>query len=239
MPGTPEHEGPGGAVPQAAEEHDGHQVDEGATPTAAVASQGDIQIIPQPGRQADVPPSPELGDAAGQIGESEILHEAEAHHQTQTDRHVGVSREVKVDLNGVGRGSQPGVGGGRRGQSEGRLGHRGHRIGNQDLFAEVVKDYPEINWLMGHSGGPYGGYHAVEIAQEIPNVYLDITLSMCPARQIEFFVREVGSERVMFGTDNPFIDPRPNIGRVALAEISHDDRVNIFGGNAQRLIKFD
>jgi len=111
--------------------------------------------------------------------------------------------------------------------------------GNQDLFAEVVKDYPEINWLMGHSGGPYGGYRAVEIAQEIPNVYLDITLSMCPARQIEFFVREVGSERVMFATDNPFIDPRPNIGRVALADISHEDRVNIFGRNARRLIEFD
>ncbi len=108
--------------------------------------------------------------------------------------------------------------------------------GNLDLFADVVKEYTRINWLMGHSGGPYGGRRAVEIASESPNVYLDLTMSMCPARQIEFFVREVGSDRVIFGTDNPFIDPRPAIGRVALADIGQDDRRNIFGGNAKRLI---
>jgi len=99
-----------------------------------------------------------------------------------------------------------------------------------------VKEYPDIKWLMGHSGGPYGGRRAVEIAAESPNVYLDITMSMCPARQIEFFVREAGSERVIFATDNPFIDPRPSIGRIALADITHEDRINIFGRNAQNLI---
>jgi len=110
--------------------------------------------------------------------------------------------------------------------------------GNQDLFAGVAKDYPDIKWLMGHSGGPWGSKRAVEIALESPNVFLDLTMSVCPARQIEFFVKEVGAERVMFGTDNPFIDPRPQIGRVCLAEISHDDRVKIMGGNARRYIDF-
>ncbi len=110
--------------------------------------------------------------------------------------------------------------------------------GNQDLFAQVARDHPEIRWVMGHSGGPYGSVHAVELARDVPNIYLDITLSMCPARQIEFFVREVGSERVLFGTDNPFLDPRPQVGRVALAEISQQDRVNIFSANARRYIHF-
>ena len=111
--------------------------------------------------------------------------------------------------------------------------------GNQDIFAGVVKDYPDINWLMGHSGGPYGSYRAVEIAENCPNVFLDLTMSMIPARQVEFFVKEIGSERVMFGTDNPFIDPRPQIGRLCLADISEEDRVNIMGGNARRYIDFD
>lgn len=110
--------------------------------------------------------------------------------------------------------------------------------GNQDLFAEVARDYPDIKWVMGHSGGPYGSYHAVEIANEIPNIFLDLTLSMCPARQIEFFVKEVGADRVMFGTDNPFIDPRSQIGRICLAEISQEDRIKIMGGNARKYIDF-
>jgi predicted TIM-barrel fold metal-dependent hydrolase len=110
--------------------------------------------------------------------------------------------------------------------------------GNIDLFASTAKNHPEIPWIMGHSGGPYGSRHAVELAQQVPNIYLDITLSMCPARQIEFFVKEVGSERVLFGTDNPFIDPRPQVGRVGLADISDQDKINIFGANARRLVRF-
>jgi len=110
--------------------------------------------------------------------------------------------------------------------------------GNVDLFARVAKDYPDINWLMGHSGGPYGTFRAVEIAKELPNVFLDLTMSMCPARQIEFFIEEVGADRIIFGTDNPFIDPRPQIGRLCLADITQEDRIKIMGGNVKRYIDF-
>ncbi|MEW5902372.1 MAG: amidohydrolase family protein [Acidobacteriota bacterium] len=111
--------------------------------------------------------------------------------------------------------------------------------GNLDLFAEVARGHPDINWIMGHSGGPYGSVRAAELAREIKNIFLDITLSMCPAGQIEYFVREVGSRRVLFGTDNPFIDPRPQVGRVGLARISEEDKINIFGANARRLVALD
>jgi hypothetical protein len=111
--------------------------------------------------------------------------------------------------------------------------------GSLDLFTGVARDYPDINWLMGHSGGPFAGYHAVEIARELPNVFLDLTISSCPARQIEFFVEQVGSERVIFGTDNPFIDPRPQIGRIFLADITREDMVNIVGRNVRKYISFN
>jgi len=112
----------------------------------------------------------------------------------------------------------------------------GDPFGSMELFAATAKGHPKIHWIMGHSGGPFGSRRAVEIAREVPNVYLDIALSMCPARQIEYFVGEVGPERVLFGTDNPFIDPRPQIGRVGLAEIPDEDKVRIFGGNAKTLL---
>jgi predicted TIM-barrel fold metal-dependent hydrolase len=115
----------------------------------------------------------------------------------------------------------------------------GDPYGSQDLFAATARDYPDIRWIMGHSGGPYGSVRAVELAAAANNIFLDLTLSMCPARQVEFFVREVGAERVLFGTDNPFIDPRPQIGRVALAEIPDSAKLAIFSGNARQYATFD
>jgi hypothetical protein len=112
----------------------------------------------------------------------------------------------------------------------------GDPYGSMDLLAATAKKHPKVRWIMGHSGGPFGSRRAAEIAQESPNVYLDIALSMCPARQIEFFVERVGPDRVLFGTDNPFIDPRPQIGRVGLAEIPVEDKIKIFGGNAKKLL---
>jgi predicted TIM-barrel fold metal-dependent hydrolase len=114
----------------------------------------------------------------------------------------------------------------------------GDPYGSMDMFAATARDHPDIRWIMGHSGGPFGSRRAVDIARELPNVFLDTALSMCPARQIEFFVNEVGSSRVLFGTDNPFIDPRPQIGRVGLAGIALRDKVAIFGENAKKSLRF-
>ena len=111
--------------------------------------------------------------------------------------------------------------------------------GGPDIFASVVKEYPDINWLMGHSGGDFGSYRAVEIAQEFPNVFLDLTLSYCVAQQVEFFVKEIGADRIIFGTDNPFLDPRPQIGKLFLAGIPQEDKVKIAGENAKRYINFN
>ncbi len=111
--------------------------------------------------------------------------------------------------------------------------------GSMDMLAETARRFPDAYFLMGHSGGPYGSRRAVEIARELPNVFLDLTMSMIPARQVEFFTAEVGAERVIFGTDNPFIDPRPQIGRLCLAEISDEDRRAIMGGNVRKYVDFD
>src|SRR5690606_22181186 len=53
---APQHEGPGRAVPQAAEHHREHQIRVGPTRTEAIASQRDVQVVAQPGRERDVPP---------------------------------------------------------------------------------------------------------------------------------------------------------------------------------------
>src|SRR5690606_16779364 len=59
---SPDDERPGGAVPQAAEQHGDEQVQVGAGRPTAVAAERDVEVVAQPRRQTDVPAAPELGD---------------------------------------------------------------------------------------------------------------------------------------------------------------------------------
>src|SRR6185312_7993795 len=56
----PHHELPPGAVPDAAEQHRDQQVAVGVEPAVAVAAERLVEIVAQPGRQADMPALPEL-----------------------------------------------------------------------------------------------------------------------------------------------------------------------------------
>ena len=60
MEGAPEHEGPGRPVPQPAEQHREQEVHVGARLPPAVSAERDVEVVAQPGREADVPALPEL-----------------------------------------------------------------------------------------------------------------------------------------------------------------------------------
>ena len=50
-----------------------------------------------------MPSSPEIRDGGGQVGVVEVLQKLKAQHATQADGHVGVAREIEVDVQGVGQ----------------------------------------------------------------------------------------------------------------------------------------
>lgn len=65
-----------------------------------VASERDVEVIPEPGGEGDVPAAPKLLDGFREIGSAEVLHQVKAHHPSRPDGHVRVAREVAVDLEG-------------------------------------------------------------------------------------------------------------------------------------------
>ena len=105
---TPQDEVPGCTVPKSREEPDHAHVEELAGKSLSVAAQGDVDVLAEPGGQGDVPPSPEVGDGGGQVGVVEVFQELKAQHATQADGHVGVAREIEVDVQGVGQHQEPG-----------------------------------------------------------------------------------------------------------------------------------
>lgn len=103
-------------------------------------------------------------------------------------------------------------------------------------FEKLADTYPNAKVILGHAGfGSEGARQSIEAGKKCPNIYPEITGSVIVYGTLERMVRELGADRVLFGTDLPFLDPRPQLGRVAFAKISDEEKRQILGLNAARL----
>ena len=92
-----------------------------------------------------MPASPEFGRALGGIGIVEVSRVVETHHLTKTDGHVGISREVEVNLEGVGGHARKaayeadlcGLAG------EERVGEDARCVGKEHLLTQPYAEEPE------------------------------------------------------------------------------------------------
>ena len=102
--GAPEDEVPGRAVPDTADHHGEEKVAKVPRLAHPAAAQGDIEVIPEPGTQGDMPSPPEIADAGGKVGGVEVFQQADAQQLGKAQGHAGVAAEIQIDLQGVGEG---------------------------------------------------------------------------------------------------------------------------------------
>lgn len=117
--------------------------------------------------------------------------------------------------------------------------HTGPEVQSAPKFiAEIAPHYPNANFVAGHAGNipPYRD-QAIAAAQAHPNVYLETCSTFRSPGVIERLVNEAGADRVLYGSDMPLMDPRPQIGKIITAQISDEAKRLVLGGNAQRLLK--
>ena len=110
-----------------------------------------------------------------------------------------------------------------------------------DNFREEMFDlaarFPNVNFLLAHSGWSWRQVRMhVDIAKNFPNCFLEITFTSVTNGSIEYMVKELGSERVLYGSDAPMRDPFPQFGWVVYADISEEDKRNILGRNMQKIL---
>lgn len=114
-----------------------------------------------------------------------------------------------------------------------------HVWGREDVAAidRLSGRFPDAQFIMGHAGGDIKSMsYAMDVVNRHDNVYVDVAISLTYEGNVEWFVKEIGSKRVLFGTDMPFFDPRPALGRVAMADISDEEKKDIFGLNMKRIL---
>lgn len=99
----------------------------------------------------------------------------------------------------------------------------------------VVSRYPNITFLMGHSIQGQVDW-AIEIARKYPNAYLELCDTCRLNGVVEKMVRQVGAEKVVFGTDAPMQTYHFQIGCVVGAKISNEEKKLILRDNALRIL---
>jgi predicted TIM-barrel fold metal-dependent hydrolase len=111
----------------------------------------------------------------------------------------------------------------------------GSELDGPQSVHQVAERYPRLKLLMGHSC--HGAWdEAIALAQDLDNVYLELTAVFDDRGILEKLVREAGSDRLLFGTDLPWFDPHHAIGALLSARIQDIDRHNICHRNAERLL---
>lgn len=107
------------------------------------------------------------------------------------------------------------------------------------LVDSVAIRYPNIKIIMAHSGGHYNGHlQAIEVVNKHQNVFVDIAGEPIGFGLIEWFVKEVGAQKILYGSDLNWLDPRAHIGRVLGARIELEEKEKILLKNAHSIFCF-
>ena len=99
--------------------------------------------------------------------------------------------------------------------------------------AKLAQRFPNVMLICGHSGGDWElGVRAV---RPYRNVFLEFSGSDPHSGMVDYAIRELGVDRLVWGGHGPSRSYATELGKVLDADISTADRMKIFGGNLRRI----
>jgi predicted TIM-barrel fold metal-dependent hydrolase len=101
--------------------------------------------------------------------------------------------------------------------------------------ADLAKRFPDVTIVMAHLTGD--GERGVLDIVACPNVLIDTSGGQAEAGLVEYAVRRLGAERVIYGSDWPIRDFGTQVGRVLGASLKPEERALILRDNARRILK--
>jgi predicted TIM-barrel fold metal-dependent hydrolase len=101
-------------------------------------------------------------------------------------------------------------------------------------IAHLARRHPHTRFIMAHLTGV--GRRGVQDVADLPNVSVDTCGGWYDTEMVEYAVRYLGADRVLYGSDFPGRDYAPQVGRVEGARLSDTDRERILWRNAEALL---
>lgn len=107
-----------------------------------------------------------------------------------------------------------------------------------EAAGRVATAHRGLRAILAHSGASFAiAQKNSDIALANPNVYCEITYTNVTNGAIELLAQKIGAARVLFGTDAPMRDPRPQLGWVVHTRLSRKEKTEILGVAFKRILK--
>lgn len=101
-------------------------------------------------------------------------------------------------------------------------------------FADVAERYPEGMFQYAHLGGGVDWENACKVLKDVPNVFVGIAGSNNEANMIDFALKYVGEDRIVFSCDYGFYQ---GVGGMFSAKLTDTQRKKIFFENFSNRLK--
>lgn len=107
-----------------------------------------------------------------------------------------------------------------------------------EQMERMIAEHKQVIFVAAHPGQRAGYEKHIERMSRYENAYLDLSgTGLFRYGMLQYGVKKLGSERILFGTDYPICNPGMYVQAVLHEHITDKDRENIFAGNVRRLLR--
>jgi predicted TIM-barrel fold metal-dependent hydrolase len=114
--------------------------------------------------------------------------------------------------------------------------HSSGEGGYPNLIGVLAESFPKVPIIMDHSGYRYFQAQALEAGMEHDNLYFGLSLVSEP-RFIETIASEIGSDRLIYGSNATGGIPRIGLMVFKYTSLSEYDKGLVMGKNLEKLLK--
>jgi len=111
--------------------------------------------------------------------------------------------------------------------------------GEVSIAELLATEYPDVNFIFPHLGSFSDDWAAqralIDPLSRHRNIYMD-TSAIRRFDLLEEALRRAGPEKILFGTDGPWLHPGVELAKVMALRLRPADRALVLGGNLLRLI---
>jgi len=97
----------------------------------------------------------------------------------------------------------------------------------------LARRFPNVRFICGHSGGDWE--LGVRVVRSHKNVLLEFAGSDPHSGSVDYAVKELSADRIVWGGHGPSRSYATELGKVLDADLARADRMKVFGGNFRQL----